>query len=161
MKQVAGSLKLELAQYREVAAFAQFGSDLDEWRNVGVALSSYLLGEAPVRRAAYLLTYLLRHGGPSSRAAINESLVAPTVVAPPCCGQDPKNPDCRQSVVRVVVVRFGENRRSAQYRGRLSHLTPPPATTPIIKHKHILQHMSRFRVEAMCSTSRFRPPVRA
>jgi F-type H+-transporting ATPase subunit alpha len=29
MKQVAGRLKLELAQYREVAAFAQFGSDLD------------------------------------------------------------------------------------------------------------------------------------
>nr|ADA85891.1 ATPase alpha subunit [Allium cepa] len=29
MKQVRGSSKLELAQYREVAAFAQFGSDLD------------------------------------------------------------------------------------------------------------------------------------
>ena len=29
MKQVCGSSKLELAQYREVAAFAQFGSDLD------------------------------------------------------------------------------------------------------------------------------------
>ncbi|YP_001874767.1 ATP synthase F0 subunit 1 (mitochondrion) [Hemiselmis andersenii] len=29
IKQVAGTLKLELAQYREVAAFAQFGSDLD------------------------------------------------------------------------------------------------------------------------------------
>ncbi len=29
MKQVAGSTKLELAQYREMAAFAQFGSDLD------------------------------------------------------------------------------------------------------------------------------------
>lgn len=29
MKQVAGRMKLELAQYREVAAFAQFGSDLD------------------------------------------------------------------------------------------------------------------------------------
>ena len=29
MLQVAGSMKLELAQYREVAAFAQFGSDLD------------------------------------------------------------------------------------------------------------------------------------
>lgn len=29
MGQVAGSLKLELAQYREVAAFSQFGSDLD------------------------------------------------------------------------------------------------------------------------------------
>jgi F-type H+-transporting ATPase subunit alpha len=30
MKQVAGKLKLEMAQYRELAAFAQFGSDLDE-----------------------------------------------------------------------------------------------------------------------------------
>ena len=29
MKQVAGTLRLELAQYRELAAFAQFGSDLD------------------------------------------------------------------------------------------------------------------------------------
>jgi hypothetical protein len=29
MKKFAGSLKLYLAQYREVAAFAQFGSDLD------------------------------------------------------------------------------------------------------------------------------------
>jgi F-type H+-transporting ATPase subunit alpha len=29
MKQIAGKIKLELAQYREVAAFAQFGSDLD------------------------------------------------------------------------------------------------------------------------------------
>ena len=30
MKQVAGSLRLDLAQYRELATFAQFGSDLDE-----------------------------------------------------------------------------------------------------------------------------------
>ena len=29
MRQVAGSLRLDLAQYRELAAFAQFGSDLD------------------------------------------------------------------------------------------------------------------------------------
>jgi F-type H+-transporting ATPase subunit alpha len=29
MKQVAGTIKGELAQYREMAAFAQFGSDLD------------------------------------------------------------------------------------------------------------------------------------
>jgi len=29
MKQVAGKLRLDLAQYREMAAFAQFGSDLD------------------------------------------------------------------------------------------------------------------------------------
>merc|ERR1711904_738146 len=36
MKQVAGTLKLELAHYREVAAFAQFGSDLD-------AATQYLL----------------------------------------------------------------------------------------------------------------------
>lgn len=30
MKQVAGTLRLELAQYRELAAFSQFGSDLDK-----------------------------------------------------------------------------------------------------------------------------------
>ena len=30
MKQVAGSLRLDLAQYRELAAFSQFGSDLDK-----------------------------------------------------------------------------------------------------------------------------------
>jgi len=30
MKKIAGSLRLELAQYRELAAFAQFGSDLDK-----------------------------------------------------------------------------------------------------------------------------------
>ena len=29
MKQVSGTLRLELAQYRELAAFSQFGSDLD------------------------------------------------------------------------------------------------------------------------------------
>merc|ERR1739848_841504 len=29
MKQLAGQMRLELAQYRELAAFAQFGSDLD------------------------------------------------------------------------------------------------------------------------------------
>jgi F-type H+-transporting ATPase subunit alpha len=30
MKQVAGSLRLDLASYREMAAFSQFGSDLDK-----------------------------------------------------------------------------------------------------------------------------------
>jgi F-type H+-transporting ATPase subunit alpha len=30
MKQVAGKLRLDLAQYREMAAFAQFGSELDK-----------------------------------------------------------------------------------------------------------------------------------
>merc|ERR1712179_472041 len=46
MKQVAGSVKLELAQYREVAAFAQFGSDLDaatqQLLNRGVRLTELL-----------------------------------------------------------------------------------------------------------------------
>lgn len=46
MSQVAGSMKLELAQYREVAAFAQFGSDLDaatqQLLNRGVRLTELL-----------------------------------------------------------------------------------------------------------------------
>lgn len=46
LQQVAGSMKLELAQYREVAAFAQFGSDLDQATqnllNRGVRLTELL-----------------------------------------------------------------------------------------------------------------------
>merc|ERR1712012_947875 len=46
MKQVAGSMKLDLAQYREVAAFAQFGSDMDastqQLLNRGVRLTELL-----------------------------------------------------------------------------------------------------------------------
>merc|ERR1712131_31077 len=46
MKQVAGTMKLELAQYREVAAFAQFGSDMDaatqQLLNRGVRLTELL-----------------------------------------------------------------------------------------------------------------------
>merc|ERR1711979_106722 len=46
MKQVAGTLKLDLAQYREVAAFAQFGSDMDaatqQLLNRGVRLTELL-----------------------------------------------------------------------------------------------------------------------
>ena len=49
MKQVSGSMKLDLAQYREVAAFAQFGSDLD-------AATQQLLNRGA------LLTELLKQG---------------------------------------------------------------------------------------------------
>jgi len=49
MKQVSGTLKLELAQYREVAAFAQFGSDLD-------AATQYLLNRGA------RLTEILKQG---------------------------------------------------------------------------------------------------
>ena len=49
MKQVAGRIKLELAQYREMAAFAQFGSDLD-------AATQRLLGRGA------RLTELLKQG---------------------------------------------------------------------------------------------------
>jgi F-type H+-transporting ATPase subunit alpha len=49
MKSVSGSLKLYLAQYRDVAAFAQFGSDLD-------ASTRYLLNRGQ------RLTELLKQG---------------------------------------------------------------------------------------------------
>ena len=43
MKQVAGSLRLDLAQYREMAAFAQFGSDLDKATQAMLARGSRLV----------------------------------------------------------------------------------------------------------------------
>jgi len=42
MKQVAGSLRLDLAQYRALAAFAQFGSDLDRATQAQLALGERL-----------------------------------------------------------------------------------------------------------------------
>lgn len=42
MKQVAGRLRLELAQYREMAAFAQFGADLDRATQLQLARGSRL-----------------------------------------------------------------------------------------------------------------------
>jgi F-type H+/Na+-transporting ATPase subunit alpha len=43
MKNIAGSLKLELAQFREVEAFAQFGSDLDAFTLQSIARGSRLV----------------------------------------------------------------------------------------------------------------------
>ncbi len=43
MKQVAGTLRLELAQYREMAAFAQFGSDLDKATQMQLARGARLV----------------------------------------------------------------------------------------------------------------------
>ena len=42
MKQVAGTLRLDLAQYREMAAFAQFGSELDKTTQAQLARGSRL-----------------------------------------------------------------------------------------------------------------------
>ena len=55
MKKVAGSIKLELAQYREMAAFAQFGSDLDASTQKLLARGARLtelLKQAPVHADA-------------------------------------------------------------------------------------------------------------
>jgi F-type H+-transporting ATPase subunit alpha len=43
MRQVAGTLRLDLAQYREMAAFAQFGSDLDKATQAQLARGSRLV----------------------------------------------------------------------------------------------------------------------
>ena len=43
MKKVAGSLRLDLAQYRELAAFAKFGSDLDKATQIQLQRGSRLV----------------------------------------------------------------------------------------------------------------------
>jgi len=61
MKQVAGKLKLELAQYREVAAFAQFGSDLDaatqQLLNRGAQLTELLKQKQFVKILIYIFRF--------------------------------------------------------------------------------------------------------
>ena len=43
MRKVAGSLRLDLAQYREMAAFAQFGSELDKATQAQLTRGSHLV----------------------------------------------------------------------------------------------------------------------
>ena len=75
MKKVAGSIKLELAQYREMAAFAQFGSDLD-------ASTQKLLNRGA------RLTELLKQGQfkpmPFEEQVVSASSRASTVIWTPC-----------------------------------------------------------------------------
>merc|ERR1719263_1578177 len=66
MKQIAGTLKLDLAQYREVAAFAQFGSDLDaatqQQLNRGARLVELLKQDQFVPMSMPLMTITLFAG---------------------------------------------------------------------------------------------------
>jgi F-type H+-transporting ATPase subunit alpha len=67
MKSVAGSIKLELAQYREMAAFAQFGSDLDastqQLLNRGARLTELLKQPqySPLTNAEQVVVSVRRH----------------------------------------------------------------------------------------------------
>ena len=69
MKSVAGTVKLELAQYREMAAFAQFGSDLDaatqRLLNRGARLTELMKQKqySPLTNAEIVCVIFLRHPG--------------------------------------------------------------------------------------------------
>ena len=64
MKKVAGRLKLELSQYRDLEAFAQFGSDLDPDTQRTLARGERLVADAEPERA------LAAAGGRADRAVI-------------------------------------------------------------------------------------------
>jgi len=78
MKQVAGTMKLELAQYREVAAFAKFGSDLDpatqKQLNRGVRLYELLKqGQyAPMEMEEIIVTLFIGVKGFSDRVEVSK-----------------------------------------------------------------------------------------
>merc|ERR1711862_1005404 len=74
MKQVAGTLKLELAQYREVAAFAQFGSDLDAATQHQL-LRGGILTEL-LKQKQFVLRWTASWVPTSSMRALNEDLTA-------------------------------------------------------------------------------------
>ena len=78
MKQVAGKLKLELAQYREVAAFAQFGSDLDaatqQLLNRGAQLTELLKQKQFVHLITLRSLWLLRSKFVSSLLVLEDIL---------------------------------------------------------------------------------------
>ena len=89
MRQVAGSLRLDLAQYRELAAFAQFGSDLDKatlnqlnrGRRLVEVLKQPQYQPLPVEKQVIII-YAATNGYPRRRA--RSSRCAPTR---PSCSQ--------------------------------------------------------------------------
>jgi F-type H+-transporting ATPase subunit alpha len=78
MKQVAGTMKLELAQYREVAAFAKFGSDLDvatqQQLNRGVRLYELLKQDqyVPMEMEDIAVTLFVGVKGFADRVDVNQ-----------------------------------------------------------------------------------------
>ena len=78
MKSVAGSIKLELAQYREMAAFAQFGSDLDASTqallNRGARLTELLKQPqySPLTNAEQVIVIYAGTKGYLDKTAVNE-----------------------------------------------------------------------------------------
>ncbi|WNG23135.1 F0F1 ATP synthase subunit alpha [Cystobacter fuscus] len=87
MKQVAGTLKLDLAQYRELAAFAQFGSDLDKATQDTLARGARLVevlkqGQyepMPVEKQVMQLYAAINREDPSKRGWIRQVPVADVV----------------------------------------------------------------------------------
>ena len=78
MKQVAGTMKLELAQYREVAAFAKFGSDLDPATqaqlNRGIRLYEFLKQDqyVPMEMEDIIVTIFVGVKGFADRVEVNK-----------------------------------------------------------------------------------------
>src|SRR5690349_12843210 len=87
MKQVAGTLKLDLAQYRELAAFAQFGSDLDKATQDTLARGSRLVevlkqGQyepMPVEKQVMQLYAAINREDPNKRGWIRQVPVSDVV----------------------------------------------------------------------------------
>ncbi|MET0402165.1 MAG: F0F1 ATP synthase subunit alpha [Cystobacter sp.] len=87
MKQVAGTLKLDLAQYRELAAFAQFGSDLDKATQDTLARGARLVevlkqGQyepMPVEKQVMQLYAAINRDDPSKRGWIRQVPVSDVV----------------------------------------------------------------------------------
>ena len=88
MKSVAGPVKLELAQYREMAAFAQFGSDLDaatqKLLNRGARLTELMKQPqySPLTNAEIVCVIYRRHQGLSRQASRS---VTSAASRPACC----------------------------------------------------------------------------
>ena len=62
MRQVAGTLKLDLAQYRELAAFSQFGSDLDKATQAQLNRGQRLV-ESPEAKAVFAFAFFKADSG--------------------------------------------------------------------------------------------------
>ncbi|KAK2350256.1 V-type proton ATPase subunit B [Trifolium repens] len=141
MKQVCGSLKLELAQYREVAAFAQFGSDLDAATqallNRGARLTERkLLGRLPAPLKLPLLAPLKLLGrlpAPLAEAAAPGTAEAAgsTPRTAEAAGSTPRTAEANSDLLAHLINRQKEGLIQSNFSERKAHLAPNQDITQV------------------------------
>ena len=172
MRQVAGTLRLDLAQYRELAAFAQFGSDLDKASlaqlNRGRRLVE-ILKQGQYQPLPVEKQILIIFAGTSGLPGRSPGRAVPRVrrgtlplrgerARAGCCSQDSREEGARRRAARRDASASSRSSRSASWRSRLTaEGAPMPSLIDIRRRIRSVQNTQQItRAMKMVSAAKLR-----